>query len=311
MRGASRAVALVAAVLLLAAGSALALDVPFLSGHVVDEAGIVPPETAARLEQKLTAYEQRTGHQVAVLTVPSLDGEPLEDYTMRVAETWKLGRAAEDDGVLLFIARDDRQMRLEVGYGLEPQLTDLASRRVLDDVVRPHFRAGDYGGGIEAGVDAVIAVLDNGAEALPAAQPEQPIQGVPWPMRILMGALFFGVVGVFSLSALGTDGCGGWFLYLFLVPFYLAFPSALIHPLAGPVAAGIWLLAFPLLRAVFGKRHRPKWLTAMASQTHGGRRGGFFGGFGGFGGGGGGGFSGGGFSGGGGSFGGGGASSGW
>jgi uncharacterized protein len=284
------------------------LEVPFLSGRVVDEAGIIPPEVRTRIEEKLARYEADTGHQVAVLTVPSLEGAPVEDYALRVAETWKLGREGVDDGVLFLVSSGDRRMRLEVGYGLEPELTDLEASRILDEQVAPRFRQGDFGGGIEAGVDAVVASLE-GAELPPPEDSGVGAGGdLPWGGRLLALVLFAAVVGTFSLSAMATEGCMGWGLYAFLMPFYLIFPSFLIHPWAGPAALGLWALGFPAGRAWMRRRGGPKWL----SGTHGGsrswRRGGWIGG-GGFGGGFGGG--GGGFSGGGGSFGGGGASGSW
>ena len=130
--------------------------VPFLSGHVVDEAGMIPEDARQRIDQKLIAFEQSTGAQVAVLTVESLDGDPLEDYSMRVVETWKLGKKEKDNGVLLLIAEQDRKMRIEVGYGLEGELTDLESGRIVDNVIRPDFQKGDFAGGIEHGVDSIL-----------------------------------------------------------------------------------------------------------------------------------------------------------
>lgn len=295
-----------ACLLLLAAASAVALEVPYLSGRVVDEAGMLSPQSRQQVETELAALERDTGAQVAVLTIPTLEDEALEDYSLRVAETWKLGRAEADDGVLLLIARDDRKMRLEVGYGLEPKLTDLAANRILDEVIRPRFRQGDFDGGVEAGVAAVAAVVREGEAALPEPEPATPggdMAQAPLPARIFGLLIFVTVVGVFSLAALSSSGCQGWFLYLFLVPFWTAFPAMLLHPAAGAVTGLCWLLGYPLLRLLFHRRGRPGWL----SESSGG--GWSFGG-GSFGGGGGG-FSSGGFSGGGGSFGGGGASSGW
>ncbi|HVS13784.1 MAG TPA: TPM domain-containing protein [Thermoanaerobaculia bacterium] len=159
------AAALVPFALLLA--SALgALEVPFLAGRVNDLAGMLDPDEVARLEQALAAFEQETGAQVAVLTVPSLEGEEIEDFAIRVVETWELGRQGVDDGALLLVARDERRLRIEVGYGLEGVLTDAASRRILDRVITPHFRQGDFGGGIEAGVGAMLATIRG--EELPA-----------------------------------------------------------------------------------------------------------------------------------------------
>ena len=224
------------ALVALAAGSlpARALDVPYLSGRVVDEAGMVPPATRERIEQKLAAFEQETGAQVAVLTVPSLQGDSLEGFSVKVAETWKLGRKGKDDGVLLLIARDDRKMRIEVGYGLEGTLTDLKSARILSDVIRPRFRAGDFGGGIEAAVDAILGTLRGNPEAIPKA-PVEAVGGKPgdWAGRLFGLAVFAVVVGIHSAVALGSSGGTAWFLYFFLMIFWAVFPAVLISPVAG------------------------------------------------------------------------------
>ena len=287
------------------ATGALAIEVPYLTGRVNDYAAMIPPTTRERIESKLVGAEKATTAQIAVLTVASLDGEPLEDFSIKVAETWKLGRKGKDNGALLLIAKDDRKMRLEVGYGLEGTLTDAVCRRILDGVVRPRFRAGDYGGGVEAGVDAVIAALEGkeipeSAPGLLAAAP-----GIPWYVRLAGLSVFAVVIGIFSLIAIVGPAVPGWFLYVFLVPFYAAFPSVLIHPKAGAVLAAGWLLALPAARLLlhrsgagrsFLSRH-PGLVTLAASGGR-GRGGGSWGGSSGF-------------SGGGGSFGGGGASSGW
>ncbi|HQT96131.1 MAG TPA: TPM domain-containing protein, partial [Thermoanaerobaculaceae bacterium] len=116
--GRSRALPLLVAALL-ATPLAAAVEVPFLSGHVNDTAAMIPAGVREQIETKLAAFEKTTGAQVVVLTVPSLNGEPIEDYSIKVAQTWKLGRKGVDDGVLFLVARDDRRMRIEVGYGLE------------------------------------------------------------------------------------------------------------------------------------------------------------------------------------------------
>ncbi|MDX1999603.1 MAG: TPM domain-containing protein, partial [Thermoanaerobaculia bacterium] len=141
-------------------GRLAALDIPFLAGHVNDQAGLLDLEQGRVIEEKLTAFEERTGHQVVVLTVPSLEGEVLEDFSIKVAETWKLGREEQDDGVLLLIAKDDRKLRIEVGYGLEGQLTDLLAQRILDEKVVPRFKEGDFAAGVDDGVTAILAVID-------------------------------------------------------------------------------------------------------------------------------------------------------
>src|SRR5688572_3016477 len=198
-----RAIALLAAAL---AAPLAALDVPFLSGRVVDLAGLLTESEKQSIEQKLAAFEKKTGAQIAVLTLPGLEGEPLEDYSMRVVETWKLGRAGEDDGALLLVARDDRKMRIEVGRGLEDRVTDLVAGRILDHVMRPLFREGKFGPGIEAGVDALLGTLE-GLEVVPEEAPASPM--APGG-RFFMFALYLLVVGVFSLIAILTTGPQSW-----------------------------------------------------------------------------------------------------
>jgi uncharacterized protein len=276
--------------------STQALEVPFHDGRwVTDDADLMPPEAEQRLELALDQFHEKTGAQVVVLTIPSLEGDPVEDFSLRVAEKWRIGRGDVDDGVLFLIARDDRKLRLEVGYGLEATLTDATTRRILEDVVRPRFRAGDFAAGIEAGTQAVMGVISGQADLPP---PGSGAQG--GDSEGLWVVLF--LVGVFSLQALSAPGPGSWVLYLLLMPFWGFVPGAFFGARGGLLAWAAWAVGFPLLRRIWPK-----------SKGGGFRSGG--GGFGGpfLGGGSGGGWSsgGGGFSGGGGSFGGGGASSSW
>ena len=148
---------LVALLVALASLPLAARDVPFLAGRVNDTASMLSPAARQRIEEKLKALEQQTGAQVAVLTIDSLDGEALEEYSAKVATTWKLGQKGKDNGVLFLIAKNDRKMRLDVGYGLEPQLTDLQTHVILDEIVGPAFKSGDFDGGIEKGVDAIAS----------------------------------------------------------------------------------------------------------------------------------------------------------
>ena len=300
--------ALAGLALLLVVPAALAAKaVPFLAARVNDGAGIVPAPVRDRIETKLEDLERRTGAQVAVLTVDSLEGDPIEDYAVRVFQTWKLGRQGVNDGALFVVARQERRMRIEVGYGLEDRLTDARSRQILDDIVRPHFRDGNFGAGVEAGVNAIASVIDGAS--LPPPQRARS-QGIDSTIGLLvMGGIFLLVIGTFSMVALLAPGGVGWFLYLFLVPFYAAFPTAMFPPYGGVVAAGAWLILFPIARTFLntpqGKEFRKRrgWVL---SPGDGGRwrssGGGFSGGSSGGGGG---------FSGGGGSSGGGGASSSW
>jgi uncharacterized protein len=294
------------ALLLAAPGAQGAKEVPFLAARTNDLANIVSTEVRERIERKLAELEQRTGAQVAVLTVDSLDGDSIEDYAVRVFQTWKLGRKDVNDGVLFVVARQERRMRIEVGYGLEGRLTDARSRQILDDIVRPHFRAGNFAAGVEAGVDAIAAVV-SGAP-LPAPRRDRGQQLGSIVGILVFSLMFILVIGTFSVVALLTPGSPGWFLYLFLIPFYGIFPSIIFPPWGGVIAAGSWLVGFPMLRSLlhssggtaFRKRHG--WVVTPSSGgrwSSGGSGGGYSGG------------GGGGFSGGGGSSGGGGASSSW
>ncbi|HJX09654.1 MAG TPA: YgcG family protein, partial [Candidatus Binatia bacterium] len=142
-----------------------ALEVPRLRGRVNDYAGLIPADRAQALESRLAAFEQETGHQIAVLTIPSLEGDPLEDFSIRVAESWKIGQKGFDNGAILLIAQKDRKLRIEVGYGLEGVLPDAIANRIIREVIVPRLRENDYSGGIEAGVNAILQVTKG--ETLP------------------------------------------------------------------------------------------------------------------------------------------------
>ena len=143
------------------------VPVPALTGHIIDQTGTLTTEQKATLEQTLAAFEARKGSQLAVLMVASTAPEEIEQFALRVAEKWKLGRKKVDDGVILVVARNDRALRIEVGYGLEGALTDLTSKRIISEAVLPRFKQQDFYGGITAGVDQIIRVVDG--EPLPAA----------------------------------------------------------------------------------------------------------------------------------------------
>jgi uncharacterized protein len=142
--------------------------VPPLSGRVVDNTGTLSSGDIASLTQTLQNLEARKGSQVAVLIVPTTAPESIEQYSIRVAEAWKIGRRKVDDGALVVVAKDDRKLRIEVGYGLEGALNDVTAKRIIDEVITPKFRSGDFAGGIFAGVYRIIAVIDG--EKLPAPE---------------------------------------------------------------------------------------------------------------------------------------------
>src|SRR6476661_4016950 len=143
--------------------------VPPLSERVVDQTGTLSSGDIASLTETLKSLEARKGSQVAVLIVPTTEPETIEQYSIRVAEAWKIGRKKIDDGALLVVAKNDRHLRIEVGYGLEGTLTDATTKRIIDEDITPKFKAGDFAGGVSAGVDRMIRVIDG--EKLPAPEP--------------------------------------------------------------------------------------------------------------------------------------------
>lgn len=132
---------------------------PALTGRVVDAANVIGPDIRASLDTKLKGFEEKSGDQVVVATVPSLEGLPIEDYANGLFRHWQLGQKSRDNGVLLLVAPNDRKVRIEVGYGLEGALTDALSSVIIRTAMTPRFKAGDYGGGIEAGIDAILSIL--------------------------------------------------------------------------------------------------------------------------------------------------------
>src|SRR5436190_15673181 len=127
--------------------------VPQLTGRVVDQTGTLSSGDIASLTQTLADLEKRKGSQIAILIVPTTDGEAIEQFSLRVAEAWKIGRKKIDDGALVVIAKNDRHLRIEVGYGLEGALTDVAAKRIIDEVITPKFKSGDFAGGVSDGIN--------------------------------------------------------------------------------------------------------------------------------------------------------------
>ena len=286
--------------------------VPELWGlHVHDEAKVLSQQTVDQLENQLKIYEDSTSNQIAILIISSLAGESIEEYTLRVAEKWKLGQKDKDNGALLLISVDDHKMRIEVGEGLEGVLTDALSSWIIRNELAPNFRKDDYDAGVKAGVNAIIAAI--ASEYMATDTNEDSMEELGWKERLLIGAFVFGILGIFTCIGLFVPGCSGWFLYAFLIPFYAAFPMVVFGVKGGLVTLVAYMVGFPLLKMILGKT---PWGQRMAKKVgkgnRGGRGGGWSSGSGWLGGGGswssGGG---GGFSGGGGSFGGGGSSGSW
>ena len=239
-------------------GRAQQLEVPYLTGRVVDEAEILKPDTRRRITEQLQAHERKTTNQIAVLTVPTLRGESVEEFAVRVFEQWKLGQKGKDNGVLLVVAPQDRRMRIEVGYGLEGTLTDVAASRIIRDVMAPRFRAGDYDSGIAQGVAAIVSRLEGdpaaAEESPPQAQSSEfiPAPDMPLHEKVLFGAFIFGIIGLFTFLGIVTPGMG-WFLYFFLIPFWAMFPIAIFGSAITFYILIAYLVGFPIAKLLWSK----------------------------------------------------------
>lgn len=258
--------------------------IPELWARVTDETNTLNTNEKQALENYLQSLEQEKGSQVAVLIVASTEPEPIEDYAIRVAEKWKLGRKGVDDGVLLLIAKDDRRLRIEVGYGLEGAITDAQSRRIIEDYITPNFKQGNFVGGINEGV-AAIAKLIAGEELPEPTHSSRSADGdgiSGWAIVIFIGALILAGMTKEKLGTWKSKGLGSAVAFI---------AGILVFGLGMAFMITIFFLIFSSV-------------SGGAGRGGGGFYGGGFGGGGSFGGGGG-------FSGGGGSFGGGGASGGW
>lgn len=272
-----------------------ALDVPPLTGRVVDLAQVLPATVAASLVRDLEAHESKTSNQVVVLTLPSLEGEPLESFSHRVATTWKLGQKGTENGVLLLLALRERKVRIEVGYGLEGTLTDLRSAHIIRQEIVPRFRNGDLSGGIAAGAHAILDTIEGtykADEVLPGhARSGQDPTAIEY---VIIGVVVGTLAGIVLSHGLRRTRALLGSLLAFLVAQFASVVLGLAA--AGVTAVLLWLL----LQANRGRGQGGGWGDGMVM----GPGGGFDGSFGGGGGGGG-------FSGGGGNFGGGGASGDW
>jgi uncharacterized protein len=261
----ARMLATAALLLFTAGGLAHAAEVPYLTGRIVDDAELLAPAARDRVAALLREHEMRTGNQIAVLTVPSLDGDSIEDYALAVFETWKLGRKGKDNGVLLVIVPRERKLRIEVGYGLEGTLTDAAASRIIRNVITPALKAGDFDAGVESGVAAIVAQLEGqDAPAADQATPTRASAGaashalfpepdLPLTERILIGAFIFGIIGLFTVLGVFTPGMG-WFLYFFLIPFWAMFPIIVVGASGALKLLVTYLVGFPLAKLLVARQ---------------------------------------------------------
>src|SRR5262245_59615987 len=246
----------------LVAAVAATEDVPFLTGRVVDDAHLLSDRARATLTSTLQAHEDATTNQIVVLTLPTLGGGDIESFANNVFHTWKLGQKGKDNGVLVLVVPNDRKVRIEVGYGLEPTLPDGAAGEIIRTWMTPAFKAGNYDKGIEDGVAAIIARLEGRPpEGLtPIAPPPTRVSSngfdrvkMPWPQLILMSAFIFGIVGLFTVIGVMTPGIG-WFLYFFLIPFWSMFPMALIGARPTTMLLGAYLIGYPVAKLMVRKK---------------------------------------------------------
>ncbi|KGO35358.1 hypothetical protein JT06_02915 [Desulfobulbus sp. Tol-SR] len=263
----------------------LALEVPPLEGRVNDYAAMLAPATVDQLERSLAAFEQEQSTQIVVLTVASLSGDSLEDFSLRVAESWKIGRKGLDNGALLLIARDDRKIRIEVGYGLEGRLTDLAAGRIIRDVITPQFRNGSFDQGVINGVTVMMAAVKGefSAEQIAAHRGDDQVDFESLLVPFLVGLFFISRIvgrnrmvtaslGGIAAPALGFLAFGArWLMLAALIPIGFV-AGLLIAAVAGSAASG--------------RTGRGTWSGGGFGGSSGGFGGGFSGGGGGFGGGG-------------------------
>jgi uncharacterized protein len=197
--------------------------VPPLTGRVVDQTGTLSSQDKDSLERRLRDFEARKGSQIAVLIVPTTQPETIEQYSLKVAEAWKIGRKKVDDGAILVVAKNDRKLRIEVGYGLEGALTDVIAKRIIDEVITPKFRNSDFAGGISDGADRILRVIDGEPLPSPAPRPQQntgflsqldPLNPFVIVGVIVLGGIFRGIFGRLfgSLATGGLVAAIFWFI---------------------------------------------------------------------------------------------------
>jgi uncharacterized protein len=280
--------------------TAYGLDVPRLQGYVNDYAGMISPSVKSKIEEDLRAFEQSDSTQIVILTIPSLEGEDIEEFGIKVGDTWKIGQKDKDNGAILIVSKQERRIRIEVGRGLEGKLTDLMSGRIIDGVIKPRFKEGDFDSGFINGVSSMIDATrgEFRAERRPVQERQK---GVPSFLTIF---LFFGVftliLGSLSRVLGGVIAAIGLPTFVYLAVLPVGIPLMILLALVG-FGGGFFL---PGLFSSGGSRRGGNSRHQGGGFFSGSGTGGFFSGGAGFGGGGG-------FSGGGGSFGGGGASGGW
>lgn len=249
--------------------SLTAADIPFLSGRINDYAGILSSETIQQLTDTLKLHDEQTGNEIVVLTISSLEGENIEDFSNRVFNEWKLGKKDQNNGLLLLIVPEERKLRIEVGYGLEDKMTDLMSKRIILENITPYFKAGNYDQGVQEGVSKIIFVLNGGviADSDVAEDNSSVLPAVEGPdltitEKILFGCFIFGIIGLFTVMGVINPGVG-WFLYIFLIPFWAMFPIIIVGTRGALICLISYLILFPLAKLIL--RNKPWYKKARNS----------------------------------------------
>ncbi|MEQ1774053.1 MAG: TPM domain-containing protein, partial [Burkholderiales bacterium] len=258
-----------------------AADVPMLSGRVVDNAELLSAAARERIGAALKAHEAKTTNQIAVLTIATLGEDNIEQYAVRVFETWKLGKKDKDNGLLLVIVPKERKIRIEVGRGLEGTLPDVTASRMIRNVIAPSFKASQFDKGVEEGVAAIIKQLEGNASDNPDAKDgvkdTETTSGFKTPdmslgERILFGVFIFGIIGLFTVIGIMTPGMG-WFLYFFLIPFWALFPIVVVGFKGAMAILGVYLAGFPAAKLLLPRTqwYKNKTRTTLADRRQRGR----------------------------------------
>jgi len=259
--------ALLAILFLANTATASALEVPRYAGTVNDAAGVMSPAALQASKDRIKAHEDKTGNQIAVLTIPSLEGEDIEGYADRVFKSWKPGKKGKDNGILLVVSVKDRRMRFEVGYGLEGTLPDSAAGEIIRTFMTPQFKQGDFNTGIDAGVAAVIEALENGVSAEdPAPQPAADTSYIFRAIVIILMLLYFGFLTVLGLATLKF----GWFLYAFMIISLAMGPTEFISATVRNILLVALAILFPLLKIRYGTAVREHYKQKAAARRSGG-----------------------------------------
>ena len=238
-----------------ASAALAAVAVPPLTGPVVDQTGTLSSGEIASLTQTLKSFSARKGSQIAVLIVPTTESEAIEQFSIRVAEAWKIGRKKIDDGALLVIAKNDRHLRIEVGYGLEGALTDVTTKRIIDEEITPKFKSGDFAGGVSAGINRMIRVVDG--EKLPAPEPPHwqntglfDVSDMFNPFLLIPVFLLGGVMRSMLGRLVGSAATGG----LVTLAAWYFFGSLLAAAIAGAIASIFVMFSDAIISPAPGRR---------------------------------------------------------